>query len=71
MKECSLNAFLEEINPWLDSKYIRSAETNEQDHFILHFHDGTKHNYLINDCNQEQVNTIIKDLESQGITIKK
>ena len=69
MKECSLNAFLEEINPWLDSKYIRSAETNKKGHFILHFLDGTKHDYLINDCNEEQINKILKGLESRKITV--
>ena len=71
MKECSLNTFLQEITLWLDSKYIRSAETNDKGHFILNFHDGTKHNYLINDCNEEQINDILKDLKSQGIAVNK
>ena len=53
MKECSLNGFLKEINPWLDKKFIHSAETNGKGHFILHFLDGTKHDYAINDCNEE------------------
>lgn len=71
MKECSLNAFLQEITPWLDSKYIRSAETDDKGHFILNFNDGTKHNYLINDCNEGQIKDIIKDLKSQGIAVNK
>lgn len=69
MKACSLNSFLEEINPWLDEKYIRSAETNGTGHFILHFLDGTKHDYAINDCNEEQVQDVLKKLKAQGITV--
>ena len=69
MKECSLNGFLEEINPWLDSKYIRSAETNGKGHFVLHFLDGTKHDYVINDCDEQQVEEIMKKLKVQGINV--
>ena len=70
MKECSLNVFLEEINPWLDKNYIRSAETNDKGHFILHFLDGTKHDYLINDCNEEQVKDVMSKLKAQGISLE-
>ena len=69
MKECSLNRFLEEINPWLDSQYIRSAEANDKGHFVLHFLDGTKHDYAISDCNTEQVKEITEKLKAQGIKI--
>ena len=70
MKQCSLNNFLEEISPWLSSDYIRKAETNGKDHFVLHFLDGTKHDYLINDCNEAQVNKIMSDLKEQGIKVE-
>nr|MBF0221468.1 hypothetical protein [Desulfobulbaceae bacterium] len=69
MKKCSLNTFLEEIAPWLDSKYIHRAETDSKGHFILHFHDGTKHSYQIDDCNEKQKEKIILDLKAQGIKI--
>lgn len=71
MKECSLNSFLEEINPWLESKYIRMAETDAIDRFTIHFYDGTKHNYLISDCEKEQIESIFEKLKSKGIKMQK
>jgi hypothetical protein len=70
MKQCSLNKFLDEINPWLDSQYIHNAETNGKDHFILYFLDGTKHDYRIEDCNEKQVKAIILDLKAKGIAVE-
>lgn len=70
MKKCSLNNFLEEINPWLDRKYLRKAVTDGKGTFILYFLDGTKHSYKIDDCNEKQVVTILHNLEAEGIQVE-
>lgn len=67
MKTCSLIDFLEELKPWLDKDHIRKAEIDEKGHFILHFLDGMKNVYNIDDCNREQINKILKDLKGKGI----
>lgn len=33
MKTCTLNDFLEELNPWLDKDYIKEVEVNDKGHF--------------------------------------
>ena len=69
MKTCSLNNFLEELTPWLASDYIRQAELDDNGHFVLHFTDGTRNVYQIDDCNASQVKSVLKDLEAKGIKI--
>jgi hypothetical protein len=70
MKSCSLNNFIEEINPWLDQKYIHKALTDGKGNFIIYFLDGTKNTYAINDCNEKQVLHLLHDLKEKGITIE-
>ena len=67
MKNCSLNNFLEEINPWLNKEFIHRAFTDGKGKFILYFLDGTKNTYAINDCNERQVVKILQDLKALGI----
>lgn len=67
MKTCSLNDFIAEMKPWLDKDHIRKAEIDQQGHFILHFLDGVKNVYEIDDCNGEQINKILNDLKAKGI----
>ncbi len=67
MKTCSLNDFMAEMQPWLDKDHIRGAEIDEKGHFILHFLDGMKNVYIIDDCNREQINQVLKDLKTKGI----
>lgn len=69
MKTCSLNDFMEEIKPWLDGDYIREAFIDDKDRFILLFRDGMKNVYHIDDCNREQVEKVLKDLEKKGIKV--
>ncbi len=69
MKRCSLNNFLTEIKPWLDSDYIRKSGITEKGHFYLAFTDGTKHVYIIDDCRQHQVDQVLIDLEAKGILV--
>ena len=70
MKTCSLNAFMEEMKPWLDSDHIRKAERNEHGHFILHFLDGMKNVYNIDDCTEPQVKEVFNELKKKGIPIE-
>ena len=69
METCSLNDFLEELNPWLDKDYIKEVHVDNKGHFILQFRDGTKNVYVINDCNKEQVEKVLKTLKSKGIPV--
>ncbi len=69
MKTCSLNDFLEELNPWLDKDYIKEAHVNDKGHFIMYFRDGMKHVYSIDDCNESQIAKIITSLKSKGIPV--
>ena len=47
MKTCSLNDFLQELNPWLDKDHIKEAFIDEKGHFALIFQDGMKNVYAI------------------------
>lgn len=67
MKTCSLNDFMAEINPWLDKDHIKSAQVDQEGHFVLHFLDGTKHVYYIDDCKDAQIKKVLSDLKQKGI----
>lgn len=69
MKTCSINSYLNEIAPWLDSDYILKAGVDGKGHFILHFVDGTRHSYVIDACSKKQLDTILRRLKWQGIEI--
>ena len=69
MKTCSLNDFMAEIKPWLDKDHIRGAHLDDKGHFVLHFNDGMKNVYHIDDCNETQIKKIMADLKSQGIAV--
>ena len=70
MKTCSLNDFMQEINPWLDKDYIRGAHLDDKGHFVLEFVDGMRNVYYIDDCNEAQIKGVMQDLKSKGITVK-
>ncbi|MEW6429049.1 MAG: hypothetical protein AB1568_13555 [Thermodesulfobacteriota bacterium] len=70
MKACSLNVFLEELKPWLDRDHIRNIERGDKARLIVHFLDGTKHVYSIDDCNAAQVEAALADLKKKGIAIE-
>ena len=70
MKTCSLNDFMEEINPWLDTDYIKEAHIDSKGHFVLLFRDGMKNVYYIDDCNEDQIKGVMKDLKSRKIPVK-
>ncbi|PLX47484.1 MAG: hypothetical protein C0613_13750 [Desulfobulbaceae bacterium] len=68
MKTCSLDDFMTELQPWLDSNHIRKALVDDKGHFVLHFQDGMKNVYNIDDCNRQHIDDILKDLAARGIT---
>jgi hypothetical protein len=70
MKNCSLNDFIEEVKPWLDRDHIRRAEVDEQGRVILHFLDGMKNVYQVDDCNRVQVDKVLDDLRKKGIEVR-
>lgn len=67
MKTCSLNDFMAELTPWLDKNYINRAYMDIERRFVLEFNDGTKNVYLIDDCNEEQINKVLRDLKKKGV----
>lgn len=69
MKQCSLNDFMEELKPWLDTNHIRSAELGGGDKFTLYFLDGMKNVYQIDGCNEKQIRAVVSDLKKQGIAV--
>lgn len=70
MRKCSLHDFMEELNPWLDSAHIRSAQLEGDNRFIIHFLDGMKNVYQVDDCNSEQVRSVISTLKKRGIPVQ-
>ncbi len=70
MKSCNLNDFMAEIAPWLDRDHIHGAEVDGHGHLVLHFVDGMKNVYLIDDCNAAQVNKVLADLKKKGIKVE-
>ena len=69
MKTCSLNDFMKEIGPWLDTDHIREAHLDDKGHFVLKFVDGMKNVYYIDDCNKAQIQQVLNDLKSKGIAV--
>lgn len=70
MKQCSLDDFLEELAPWLDTNHIRSAELSDGGRVILYFLDGMKNVYQVDDCNEEQIRAVVGKLRKKGIAVK-
>jgi len=58
-----------ELKPWLDKDHIRSVVRAGTDQLFVHFLDGTKHVYTIDDCDAGQVAEILIDLKEKGIPV--
>lgn len=71
MKTCTLIDFMEELKPWLDKDHIRSAEIAQDGRLILYFYDGMKNVYSIDDCNRQQIEKVLEDMNRRGIEVKK
>lgn len=70
MKTCSLNDFMAELTPWLDKDHIRAVGLNDKGHFVVHFMDGMKNVYDVDDCNREQVQKVLAELKARGIAVE-
>ena len=71
MKKCNLSDFIETMEPWLSSDYIRRVRIDENRGFKLFFVDGVSNTYYIDDCNDTQFQNIINKLQEKGIPINK
>lgn len=69
MKNCSLEEFLAELAPWLDRDHIHGAELDGHGHLVLHFVDGMKNVYLLDDCSAGQLHKVLDDLRKRGIKV--
>ncbi|MCK4837658.1 MAG: cell division protein FtsQ [Desulfobulbaceae bacterium] len=69
MKSCSLNDFMQELEPWLDNDHIKEAFIDDGGHLTLLFTDGMKNVYGIDDCNKTQVEAVLQDLKDKGIPV--
>ncbi len=69
MKSCSLNDFMQELKPWLDSDHIKEAFIDDKGHLVLLFRDGIKNVYDIDDCNKTQIGAVLQDLKDKGISV--
>jgi hypothetical protein len=70
MKTCNLSDFMKALTPWLDDAYIRKACLNDKGHFVLHFTDGVKNVYNIEDCEKSQLEEILEDLKKKGVPVE-
>jgi len=66
-KSCSLQDFMEELNPWLDRDHVRKVHLGEDGRLILFFFDGMRHVYDITDCNRSQIEKVLENLQEKGI----
>lgn len=66
-KSCSLQDFMEELNPWLDRDHIRKVQIDGDGRLVLFFFDGMRHVYDITDCNRAQVDEVLASLQAKGI----
>lgn len=69
MKTCNLQDFLTELQPWLDRDHIRKAVLDSKGHLVLHFADGMKNVYAIDDCNVKQMEQVVARLKARGIPV--
>ena len=69
MKTCTLKGFMDELGPWMDRNYIRSAARNEAGNMVLLFTDGVEETFEIEGCSQEQLAEILAGLGKRGITV--
>ena len=69
MKTCKLQDFLTELQPWLDRDHIHDAELDGNGRLILHFNDGMKNVYAIDDCTAGQMEKVVQQLEARGIPV--
>ncbi len=70
MNTCSMNQFLESLEPWLSDNYIRKGRIDENGDVVLMFNDGVNNVYRITDCTRAQLDGIIEKIRSRGIAFE-
>lgn len=70
MKTCSLNHFMEAMQPWLADDYLRSVRLDASGQVVLEFTDGVQNVYAIDDCSRDQVKAVLQDLTTRGIHVE-
>ena len=70
MNTCTMNQFLESLEPWLSDNYIRKGRIDENGDLVLDFIDGVRNVYRITDCNRSQLDRIIEKIRSNGIAFE-
>ncbi|MDH3329133.1 MAG: hypothetical protein OEM01_07875 [Desulfobulbaceae bacterium] len=70
MKSCSLEHFMESLEPWLDNNYIRSVNLDRKGRITFFFIDGVSDTYEITDCDVSHIKRVCKDLSTRGIPVR-
>ncbi|MBC8552804.1 MAG: hypothetical protein H8D23_24525 [Candidatus Brocadiales bacterium] len=70
MRACSLTDFMEIIDPWLSSEYLRRVYKDDKGHILLEFRDGVKDVYQIEDCTEEQLKEVLDGFKGKGIQVE-
>jgi hypothetical protein len=70
VKTCNLQDFMIELQPWLDRDHVHDAVLDGKGRLTLHFNDGTKNVYAIDDCNAQQMKKIVQQLKGRGIPVQ-
>ena len=71
MKACSLNKFIDDLQPWLSSNFISKAVIETEGRFTLYLVNGTMNIYKIDDCNKHQVEEVCENLIQKGIVVER
>jgi hypothetical protein len=70
MKTCTLQGFMDELGPWIDRSYIRSASLDGEGNVTLLFTDGVEETFAIEGCSKDHVREILAGLQKRGIPIQ-
>ena len=70
METCNLSDFMKSLGPWLSSDYLHKVYLDNKGQVILLFTDGVRNVYRIDDCNDEQIKTVLEDLKKRGVTVE-
>ena len=70
METCNLSDFMKALTPWLSSDYLRKVWLDDKGQVILLFTDGVKNVYRIDDCNEAQIQAVLKDLKKRGVSVE-
>ena len=70
MTACTFTDFMETLNPWLSTDYIRRAKLEEEGRFVLVFSDGGQRVFEIDSCTRSQLESVVALLRQKGIPVE-